>query len=384
MREKYVNDLGEKTMRILFLSAANSIHTVRWVNALAKLGHDVFLVYNADHEPKNDVIDLKVQKYCLKFSGSKAYYLNAPQLRRFAKKLNPDVINVHYASGYGTLARWADLPKYILSIWGSDVYDFPYESKIKNIILKKNIRKASFLASTSYCMAEQLRRVMGNSKLEISITPFGVDLGLFEPLKFEVRKSDDVFIFGNIKAIEEKYGIRELIEAFDILRKRLENMKIKREIYLYIYGDGKQKNEIMDLIKNKKLENKVKLKGKIPNSEVPKALSQIDVFCAISQLDSESFGVAVVEAMAMKKPVIVSDVDGYKEVAVDEETGWIVSRQTIDKMAEKMMNLMLNERLLVKMGEAGRKRVEDFYDWNKNVDDMVKLYERSIVKTQNF
>ena len=150
-------------MKILFLSAANSIHTVKWVNALVEKGHEVVLVSNKGHEPKEDALDNRIQFYCLKYSGNLGYFLNAKELSILVKKIKPTVINVHYASGYGTLARIAKLPPYLLSVWGSDVYDFPYESKIKNRILKKNIKNADMLASTSKCMAQQLRKVMSDS-----------------------------------------------------------------------------------------------------------------------------------------------------------------------------------------------------------------------------
>ena len=115
-------------MKIMFVSAANSTHTVRWVNALAERGHEVYLVSNRGHEPKENALNSRVKLYLMKHSGGKGYYLNAGELRKIAKRINPDVINVHYASGYGTLARKARLPKYILSVWGSDVYDFPNKS----------------------------------------------------------------------------------------------------------------------------------------------------------------------------------------------------------------------------------------------------------------
>ena len=97
-------------MKILFLSAANSVHTVKWVNTLAERKHEIHLVFNCGHAPSVDKIDGRVHLYQLKYSGTKGYYLNAKELKKLNKKINPDVINVHYASGYGTLARMAKLP----------------------------------------------------------------------------------------------------------------------------------------------------------------------------------------------------------------------------------------------------------------------------------
>ena len=72
----------EVNMKILFLANANSVHTVRWVNALIDKGHDVHLVYNNNDSPKNNTINSKVVHHRLRFSGNKGYYLNIFQMRK--------------------------------------------------------------------------------------------------------------------------------------------------------------------------------------------------------------------------------------------------------------------------------------------------------------
>ena len=74
-------------MKILFLSAANSTHTIRWVNAFANRNYQVHLVYNRDHAPKTDSVSKTVVLHELKYCGTKAYYLNARELRKIAKKI---------------------------------------------------------------------------------------------------------------------------------------------------------------------------------------------------------------------------------------------------------------------------------------------------------
>lgn len=359
-------------MKILFLSAAKSIHTIRWVNSLALRGHEIHLVFKKDHQIENsDVLQKNIYLYPLKYAGMAGYYLNARQLKKIVDQVRPDIINVHYASGYGTLARIAHLKSYLLSVWGSDVYLFPYENKIKKYILKKNIRCADFLASTSQCMAEQLRRVMSEEGLKISITPFGVDLKRFSPSQNTQEKKDEIII-GNIKTLEEKYGICELILAFAYLKESLVKEKCNKKIKLLIYGKGPLESRLLEMIQEKHLENDVQLMGAIPNEQVPKALAEFDIFCALSK--SESFGVSIVEAMAMKKPVVVSDVDGFKEVATNE-TGRIVSGNNLEEVCLALMELIEDEKLRERLGENGRKRVEELYDWDKNVDAMEALYK---------
>lgn len=369
-------------MKILFLSAAKSIHTIRWVNSLALRGHEIHLVFKKDHQIEGqDVLQKDICLHPLRYTGMAGYYLNAWQLKKLVKQIKPDVINVHYASGYGTLARRARLNSYLLSVWGSDVYDFPNESIIKKYILKKNIKYAKYLASTSYCMANQLKRVMNDEKLDIHITPFGVDLKEFDPYKY-MQKKKDCIIIGNIKTLEKKYGINELILAFADLKKDLDKSDSKIKIKLKIYGKGSLKEELVKLISRKGLEQDVELMGAISHEKVPAALAEFDIFCALSQLDSESFGVSVVEAMAMGRPVVVSDVDGFKEVTTNE-TGRIVPRNDLESVKRALKELVVDEHLRIRLGENGKKRVLELYDWDKNVDTMEMLYKSILVSKEN-
>lgn len=363
-------------MKIVFLSAAKSIHTVKWVNAMSDRGHEVYLIYNKGHEPKQDLIDKNIHLHCMKYGGSLGYYLNANELHDYVKRIQPDIIHVHYASGYGTLARVSRIGPILLSVWGSDVYEFPNESLIKKHILKRNIRYAKELASTSQCMAAQLRRVMEDESLKIKITPFGVDISFFNPRRFETKKSD-LIVIGNIKSLTPTYGIKELIVA---VKKLIEDvgipLDIRNKIRLEIYGDGEQRAELVELVQKLELKEVINFRGKVPNTEVPNALSGFDIFCAMSQ--NESFGVSLVEAMAMEKPIVASDVDGFKEVIEDGISGIIVDRKDVNQCKEALKKLILNPKLQEQMGKKGRKRVLDLYDWKKNVDYMEEIYVKFV------
>lgn len=360
-------------MKVLFLSAANNIHTVRWVNAIAERGHDVHLIFQRDHKPSVNKISSKVILHCLKFSGPMGYFTNVPELKCLFRLIKPDVVNAHYASGYGTLARLAKLRPLVLSVWGSDVYEFPYQNSLNMKIIIKNLLYADQITSTSHCMARQVRKLLGSKAVSIEIIPFGVDLKKLSRKSREEKR--EKICIGNIKALESIYGIDDLIKAIKILKMNLEHKGLKEisnSIVVQIYGDGSQKAKIEDLIKQLQLTDVVKLKGKIPNSEVPAALEEMDIFCVTSI--SESFGVSVVEAMAMELPVVATDVDGFKEVVEDGVTGIIVERSDPKAIAEALENLLLDKNLRIKMGKSGRKRVLELYNWKENVNMMLEIY----------
>ena len=360
-------------MRVLFLAPAFSIHTVRWVNALTERGYKIYLATLPNHKNQENTIHSKVTVIELPVSGMKGYYLNAPLLQRLAEKIKPDVVNAHYASGYGTLMRRAKLKNTVLSVWGSDVYDFPYKNRLFMWIIQRNLEYADIIASTSYSMAKQTKKIM-HKNLDITVTPFGVDLKQFS--EKEHIGSDGILI-GCVKTLEEMYGMEYLIKAVGIL---LEDLKKKNmvtmanNIYCHIYGDGSQRNMLQRLINDLGLSDVIKLKGKIPHEKVPSILSGVDIFCVLSVKDDESFGVAAVEAAAMGIPIVASDVSGFKEVIDDGVTGIIVERKSDKKAAKALERLVLDNKLRNAMGYAGRERVERLYDWEKNVGIMENIY----------
>lgn len=359
-------------MKVLFLSTIENIHTIRWVNALVNKGLDVTLVgmKNNKNEKNKSLIDSKVKIVYLPIKGKLGYYLNHFFINKIVEKERPDIINVHYASGYGTLGRFIKFENKILNVWGSDVYDFPRQNKIKKQILIKNLNSYKAIASTSHCMAKEIERYLVK-KQEIYITPFGVELEKFKNLSLE--KKEDKVVIGIVKTLEPKYGIEYLIRAIRELEKILDKETFER-IEVRIYGKGYLKESLENLTEKLNIKEKIKFEGFILNSEVPKVINEMDIFVVPSI--SESFGVAAVEAMACEIPVIVSDADGLKEVVVDNETGFVVPKKDYKAIAEKIKILIKDEKLRKRLGEEGRKRVMRLYSWNDNVENMVTIYKK--------
>ncbi|NMR96591.1 glycosyltransferase family 4 protein, partial [Vibrio parahaemolyticus] len=156
---------------------------------------------------------------------------------------------------------------------------------------------------------------------------------------------------GIIKTLSPKYGIDDFIKAISILREKLINEgkpEVALKIQGKIYGDGEQKLELEQMISKLELDNIVSLEGKIPYNQVPSVLNEFDIFCATSI--SESFGVAVVEAMATELPVVATDALGFKEVVDDGITGLIARRKSPQEIACALKKLILDKSLRESMG----------------------------------
>ena len=358
-------------MKIAVLSAANSIHTVRIVNALFSLGHEVRLYSLKSHQALDNKILPKIKIEYLSFSSGIGYFAGGRALRQHLQDFNPNVLNAHYASGYGTLAVQSKFHPFVLSVWGSDVYEFPYKNFLCNALIKYNLKQADSLASTSRVMATQTRKLFSVHEKErpIHVTPFGVDVELFSPAPPAVNV-DNEFHIGFVKIISEKYGLRYLLEAFSMLLQKNES---PYTLKLNIYGDGPDVPKMKQLATDLGLNQNTIFHGRIPNTEVPDALRKMDVFCMPSIFDSESFGVSAVEAMACQIPVVGSDVDGLTEVIKTPEvfgikaTGIIVPRKNSAALADKLGLLIRSESLRTRLGKNGRLHVLENYDFSQNI-----------------
>lgn len=347
-------------MKIVFIGPEISIHIQKWVDAF-KDKNEVYLI--TMHPIVDGSWNFNNTKV-LKVKNSLGYYLNAFQVHKIIKTLRPDVINVHYASGYGTLARYARIGCYILNVWGSDVFDFPYESKIKMQIIKKNLLAAEQIASTSEVMKRQTEKLISPKK-KIVVTPFGVDTTIFCPKE---KASNEKIIIGTVKTLSPKYGIDVLINAYnEVFVKGLINTE------LIIVGGGPQEAELKELASSLPASKNIKFLGFVKHNDIPKYLTQFDIYVALSE--SESFGVAVVEAESCGLPVIVSNVGGLPEVVDDGITGYIVPHGDYNAASEKIMLLANNAKMRTEIGHNARDFVCKKYGWNVCVDIMEKLFK---------
>jgi len=355
-------------MKILLIGALNSNHTKRWANAMANRGHEVLVAHRP--EQTDDMGDLQpnVKTAALKFGGkSYSYYLNVPSLKKIYREFAPDVVNAHYASGYGLLARLSGIRPLVISMWGSDIFDYPYRNKFNHSVIVKNLNYCDAVASTSIAMAEEARKVLGQPTKEITVTPFGVNVDKFIPA--EKSKSNDRPIIGIVKYLEPIYDIPLLIKAFALVHEKSEIKPL-----LHIYGGGRLLDELKALADSLGVGDDVTFFGTIPNAQIAGALQSFDVFvnCSVK----ESFGVAIVEAMSCGLPVVATDTAGFREVVDDGVTGFILADRKPETMAEKIMELLNNPDLRKEMGLAGRKKVLELYDWEKNISVMENLYKR--------
>lgn len=358
-------------MKVALLGNSESIHCVRWANGLVARGVDVVMI---SAHPGTNGIDPAVDMRVLPTRVPLGYVTSASQLRRIFAETRPDIVNAHYATGYGLLARLANCRPLMLSVWGADVYDFPRKSPLHAWLLRGNLEAADAIGSTSECMARETRRT--SSARPIFVTPFGVDTRVFglAPKPSDLQHQ---VVVGTVKTLSHKYGIDTLVQAF---AQAWDELGRPETLRLEIGGAGEDRVPLGQLCERLGIAGQVHFHGQVPHSAVPGLIHRMDVFAALSRLDSESFGVAAVEAAACGKPVLVSDAQGLAEVTLDGVTGIVVPKNDPRAAALELRRLIEDAGLRARMGEAGRRHVEEHYSWEKSLDKMLEAYRIVLAK----
>ncbi|MDP3423224.1 MAG: glycosyltransferase [Burkholderiaceae bacterium] len=362
-------------MNLALLSSAASIHTIRWANGLSEAGVQVHLI---SQQPLPERLHPGVKCYFFPHRGVPGYVTMVPGVRTLLRQLQPDLVNAHYASGYGTTARLVNYRPWLLSVWGSDVYSFPHKSPLHRWVVTKNLGAADAVASTSHCMAAQASS-LATQLADIAITPFGVDMPVFiDAAKAASGTARQGLTIGTVKSLKPVYGIDTLIRTFALLRQSLQacDPATVQSLRLRIVGGGPQQAELAQLAKTLGVEQVTDFVGQVPHSQVPHELAQLDIYVALSR--SESFGVAAIEAGAMSLPVVVSDVGGLPEVVVHEKTGLVVPADDPAAAAYALQRLVQDVTLRQRLGRAGQLHVEHNYGWPACVQSMIKVYEKTI------
>lgn len=350
-------------MRLLMLAPASAVHTQRWANGLCSLGAEVHVACLAEHVPSVSTLDDRITVHTLSGRGQVAYFTQAREVAKLARRVRPDVVNAHYASGYGTLFRLAHLKPSVLSAWGSDVYEFPDRGPLQRWLVAGNLRYAGAVTSSSNVMAARIAEVT-HGGVAATVIPFGVDPAIFWP--GPERADGRPVRFGIVKTLEPHYRIDVVIDAFA----RYVSDRDPDAATLDIYGSGALLPELQARIARLGVSDRVVVHGGIAHEAVPAALRALDVFVLASE--TESFGVAAVEAMACGVPVIASDAPGFVEVLDSGRYGLLYPRGDVGALVQHMSGLGADveaRRRLRVAGMEGARR----YDWRRNVVDMFGL-----------
>ncbi len=192
-----------------------------------------------------------------------------------------------------------------------------------------------------------------------------VDVKIFNDNNALSKKENaNVFRLITVGALRQQKNHKYLLEAFKIL----DNKKIQ----LDIYGEGPLHNSLETVIKQNNLN--INLKGEVKN--VQHILNQYDLYVMSSTF--EGFSLSVLEAMAMRLPLLVSDIRSFREQC--ESTAVYFDLDDIKDFTEKLKTLALDKNYLQNLAEAGHERVVNNFTLEQHMQGLRKIYSEVLKK----
>ena len=291
--------------------------------------------------------------------------LSYRKVRSALASFRPDVVHVHEpltpsASMFATLVANAPVVATVHAYLDRSV-----AMEIAAPILRRIWRRVTLGIAVSESAASFLRRAVPDAALDI--VPNGVDVGAFAVAELRADLPPGRRILW-VNRLDPQKGFPIALAAFS---------KVLAEVpdaILVVVGQGKDRDALGLLTKSERA--RVDMRGTVPNEEVPSYLAACELFVSPA-VGQESFGIALIEAMAAGLPVVAADIPGYREVVSDGVEGLLVPPRDPEALAAGLVRVLTDPELASRLGEAGRTHARTF-DWLLVVERLEELYLRAI------
>lgn len=263
-----------------------------------------------------------------------------------------------------------DLPL-IVNFYGYDVLRLPKEFGWKRRY-RKLAREGDLFFVGSKDMKENVND-LGFPKDKIRILKLGIDLS---KIRFQKRKAAAGRNLMMVGRMVEKKGFKYAIQAIKILKDQGETF------FLDLYGDGKLRNDLENIVKELNLEDQIAFHGQVKNEVVFEELYSHDLLLvpSVQAKDGDREGIpqTTVEGMATGIPVIASDHAGLPELVIHNKTGLQVPERDPKALSEAIERYLSNDGLIPTISKNGRKRVEQEHSISAQVKKAEDWYQTII------
>ena len=351
---------------------------------LVKKGIDVTVfVY---HQEESGVLhDEGVEIHLIKKESYKLFtwYLYRKHVQKYVNKVvyekSIDILEAADWTGITAFTKFR-VPL-VIRFHGSDAYFCKLDGrkqKFKNFMFEKLALKnaTAYVAPTTYAGLET-QKIFELNKSKIKTIHYGLQLENFENENPNTFNRNTILYIGTII---RKKGVLELAEIFN----KIVTKNPKAQLIL-IGGDSSDIKtgeastyKLMTQIFSEEAKKRVNYLGKIPYQDVKEHIKKAHV-CTYPSF-AETLGMVTIESMAMQKPVVNTSIGWAQELINNGINGYLVHPAKIDLYAQRILDLLNDEKLCLQIGKAARQRVDVFFEIEKNAEINIQFYKSILSK----
>jgi N-acetyl-alpha-D-glucosaminyl L-malate synthase BshA len=286
-----------------------------------------------------------------------------------------DLLHAHYAVPHAISAYIARqvlrsaAPAIVTTLHGTDITLVGSDPSFLPLTRFSIVESAAVTAPSAWLAEATYRSLDVPRDRAIEVIPNFVDTRRFAPAPegpsaTDTRRAVLVHV-SNFRTLKR---VDDVVAIFGEARRRAP----ERAMTLQLVGDGPERERIRGLVRAANLDESVQFLGE--RTDLPSVQRGADLFLLPSE--TESFGLAALEAMSCGVPVIASRVGGVPEVVIDGETGLLAPVGDVAAMAVHVVRLLADSPLRARLGAAGRRRAEIAFPLEATVSKYEALYRR--------
>jgi glycosyltransferase involved in cell wall biosynthesis len=340
---------------------------------LVGMGNEVRVIC-AD-APKNNEANGRIKIEVLRTMGKIANTNITPALPWTILKEDFDILHTHLPTPWS--ADWSA----IISRLKKRPLVLTYHSDIAGRGLSHHIAGAYNLTALRFLIKNAdkiivtrrgyLSKHLEGQKKKIAVIPIGVDTNVFRPLSIE--KKGDIFFLSLLDKYHDFKGLDVLLGAVNIVKRDMPDLK------LIVGGGGVLQVHYERVAKSMGLIRNVEFVGSVPQEKLAEYYNSCSLFVLPSTDPSrETFGIVLLEAMACGRPVVATEIAGPAEDIKKSMAGLVISPGNKAELAEAILSILKNQDLAARIGSAGRRLVEEKYNWRRIAVQTSELYEELI------
>ena len=355
-------------------------HVAQLARELGRSGHEVQVL--APHSPSRECLDAEQfvpigQSVPLPSGGSIARVCLSwwllPKVRALLQQEDFDIVHLHEPMA-------PILPLSVLEFSNSvniGTFHASYSQQYLYTITHPIIKRWHRRLHGGIAVSPAAQRYVNNAfPGDYKIIPNGIDVDHFTRNstpwpQYQDGKTNILFV----GRLEKRKGLKYLLEAYSRLKWDLPNIR------LLVVGPGHPDRDCFRIIGARGLDDVVFV-GKVSNDDLPRYYASADIFCAPAT-GAESFGIVLLEAMAAGKPVVASDIEGYKCIVSHGQQGLLFPPKDPEGLANSLALLIENPELGHRMGAKGREMVEE-YRWSVVASQVEDYYDECLSAANGF
>lgn len=295
---------------------------------------------------------------------------------KIIREISYDIVHTHTSVG-GIIGRFAarlnGTPLVLWTIHGW-AFDYPYGGSIRRRFFLMIEKIMDRFTDHYVAISENMKEVGVNAGItdtgKIDVIYHGIELKEY-PAQELIRnrvgiKNDGNIIIGTVGRLEPQKAVNVLIQAVALVKNRHPHIK------LLLVGDGPLREDLENLAGTLNMGNDVIFTGWRPDAG--DYIACMDIF-SLSSL-WEGFGIVLLEAMSLAKPIVATKVGGVPEIVMDGKGGILVPPGRPDELAAGILHLLGNPDIRREMGYFNKERVNTVFGLKTMIERYEVMYER--------